>query len=84
MLTHHFRMSLPPLKFIIPDYNVGIVLDAIDAAGVAKNTVVVLTGDHGWQLGEHGEWCKRTNFEVGVRIPLMIRSPAHVSLICGG
>mgnify|MGYP006084540469 CR=1 FL=1 len=36
------------------DFNVGIVLDAIDAAGVAKNTIVVLTGDHGWELGEHG------------------------------
>ena len=59
------------------DYNVGVVLDAIDAAGIADSTIVVLTGDHGWELGEHGEWCKRTNFEVGVRVPLMIRSPAH-------
>ena len=40
------------------DYNIGIVLDALDAQGVADSTVVVVTGDHGWELGEHAEWCK--------------------------
>ena len=34
---------------------------------------------HGWELGEHGEWCKRTNFEVGLRVPYMIRSPRHAA-----
>eukprot|EP00039_Didymoeca_costata_P032396 m.37670 g.37670 ORF g.37670 m.37670 type:complete len:611 (-) comp9338_c0_seq2:59-1891(-) len=59
------------------DYNVGLILDTLDTEGLADNTVVAFTGDHGWQLGEHGEWCKRTNFELGVRVPMMIRSPAH-------
>jgi iduronate 2-sulfatase len=35
--------------------------------GVADNTIIVLWGDHGWQLGEHGFWCKHTNFEVAAR-----------------
>ena len=39
--------------------------------------MVVFTGDHGWELGEHGEFCKRTNFEIGLRVPYMIRSPRH-------
>ena len=30
--------------------------------------VIVLWGDHGWQLGEHSEWCKHTNFDVRFRI----------------
>ena len=59
------------------DANVGLILGAVDDAGLRPTTVVALLGDHGWQLGEHGEWCKRTNFELGVRIPLIIRSPAH-------
>ena len=59
------------------DANVGLIIGAVDDAGLRPTTVVALLGDHGWQLGEHGEWCKRTNFELGVRIPLIIRSPAH-------
>ena len=58
------------------DYNLGLVLDSLNDLNIADNTVVALIGDHGWQLGEHGEWCKRTNFELGVRIPFMIRDPA--------
>ena len=32
-------------------------------------------GDHGWQLGEHSEWAKHTNFEVANRVPLVVRVP---------
>ena len=59
------------------DSNVGIVLDALDDLQLAEDTVVVFMGDHGWQLGEHGEWGKHTNFELALRVPLMVRSPAH-------
>lgn len=38
-----------------------------------QNTIVVLWGDHGWKLGEHGGWCKQTNYEIDTRAPLMIR-----------
>jgi len=44
------------------DHNVGLVVSALEAHGYANNTVVSFWGDHGWQLGEHGEWCKHTNF----------------------
>lgn len=61
------------------DYCVGQVLAALDASGKANETVVVLWGDHGWQLGDHSDWSKHTNFESVVRAPLLIRSPDHPS-----
>jgi iduronate 2-sulfatase len=57
------------------DAQVGLVLDALEKEGLEKNTVVVLWGDHGWQLGEHGLWHKHTNFEVAARAPLLISVP---------
>ncbi|EDV90423.1 GH23326 [Drosophila grimshawi] len=40
-----------------------------------ERTVVAVLGDHGWSLGEHAEWAKYSNFEVALRVPLIIRSP---------
>ena len=57
------------------DMYLGMVLDALDESPYANNTVISLFGDHGWQLGEHGEWCKHTNFEFATRAPMMISIP---------
>ncbi len=57
------------------DAQLGRVLDALDATGLAKNTVVVLWGDHGWHLGDHGMWCKHTNYEQAARIPFIVAAP---------
>ena len=40
------------------------MLSALEELGLAESTVIMFWGDHGWQLGEHSEWCKHTNFEV--------------------
>lgn len=53
----------------------GLVLDALAANGFADNTLVVLWGDHGWHLGDHGMWCKHTNYEQAARIPLIVAKP---------
>ena len=57
------------------DAQVGRLLDALDAEGLADSTVVVLWGDHGWQLGDHGLWHKHTNFELATHAPLLIAVP---------
>lgn len=57
------------------DAQVGRLLDALDQEGLADNTIIVLWGDHGWQLGDHGLWHKHTNFEIAARAPLLISLP---------
>ena len=53
----------------------GEVLQALDDLGLTDNTIVSFVGDHGYQLGEHGEWCKHTNFELATHSPMMIHIP---------
>ena len=57
------------------DAQVGKVLQALDDQGLADNTIVVLVGDHGWSLGEHGLWCKHSPFDVATHTPLIVRAP---------
>ncbi len=57
------------------DAMIGRVLDELDRLGLRGNTVVVLWGDHGWKLGEHGMWCKHTNFELDTHVPLIVSAP---------
>jgi iduronate 2-sulfatase len=57
------------------DAQIGRVIEALDKSGLATNTIIVLWGDHGWHLGDHGMWCKHTNYEEAAHIPLLIIAP---------
>ncbi|MCA9124239.1 MAG: sulfatase-like hydrolase/transferase [Planctomycetaceae bacterium] len=57
------------------DAQVGRVLDGLEHLGLNDNTIVVLWGDHGYHLGDHGMWTKHTNYEQANRIPLVVSAP---------
>ena len=57
------------------DAQIGRVIQELEKQGFADNTIIVLWADHGWQLGEHGEWCKHTNFEDATHVPFLLHVP---------
>lgn len=57
------------------DAQVGRVLKEVNRLGFDENTIIVLWGDHGYHLGDHGMWTKHTNYEQANRIPIVISAP---------
>ena len=75
------------------DTQLGKVLDALEdpngdgsnADSIADNTIVILFGDHGFHLGDHGAfWAKHSNYEISTRVPFIIRSPGMSALGTSG
>ena len=61
------------------DAQVGKVLDELHRLGIEDDTIVMLWGDHGWNLGEHSMWCKHSCFEVSMRPAFIVRAPGYAS-----
>ena len=57
------------------DAQLGKILDALEALELSDNTIIVLWGDHGWKLGDYGNWCKHSNMELDTRSPLFFAVP---------
>ena len=61
------------------DAQIGRLLTKLNELDLSDNTVIVVFGDHGWKLGEHGSWGKMTNYEIDTRAPLIISIPGQHS-----
>jgi len=61
------------------DAQIGLVLDELKRLGLEDDTIVILWGDHGWNLGDHKLWCKHVTFETALRTPLIIKVPGKTS-----
>lgn len=70
LLKHGYYASVSFL-----DAQIGRLLDGLTALGLRDKTTVVLLGDSGWKLGEHGGWGKLTNYEIDTRATLIISLP---------
>lgn len=69
-MIHGYRASVTYV-----DAQIGLILDELRRLELDKNTIIVLLGDHGWNLGEHSLWCKHANFKTSLNAPLIIYSP---------
>lgn len=57
---------------------VGRLLNRLDRRGLAEQTLVVFTADHGEQLGHRGLWNKGYAYDPSIRVPLLMRWPGHL------
>ncbi len=78
---HAVQAYLACISFV--DHCVGMVLDGLESGPNASNTLVILFSDHGFHLGEKNHWAKRTLWEDGTRVPLILSTPgAHTGQVC--
>lgn len=73
---HYIKDYLACIKSV--DDNIGKVLDYLDKTGLADNTVIVLTSDQGFYLGDHGFFDKRFIYDESLKMPFIVRYPGHV------
>lgn len=73
-LIHGYKASLSYV-----DAMVGRVINKLKETGMYDDSIIVLLGDHGFMIGEHGLWCKHVTFDVALRVPLLIKVPEGIA-----
>jgi len=57
----------------------GQVIQHLKELNIYDNTIIILWGDHGWKLGEHNGWCKQSNYNIDIHVPMIICSPNQLN-----
>ena len=57
------------------DNEIGKLIKHLKKLEIYDNSIIVLWGDHGWQLGEHNLWAKHCNYQTSLKVPLLIKYP---------
>jgi iduronate 2-sulfatase len=57
------------------DAQVGHLLNQLEKLGLSENTIIILWGDHGYKLGDYGNWCKWSNMNLDTHVPLIVKAP---------
>jgi len=81
-LRHFIQAYLASIASV--DEQVGRILDVIDSTELKDNTIIVLTSDHGWGMGEKDYLYKNSLWQESTRIPLIVRAPgiAQPEAVC--
>ncbi|PRX11945.1 sulfatase [Nonlabens ulvanivorans] len=66
-LIHGYHASISYV-----DEQVGKVMKTLEELDLRKNTIVIFMSDHGYKIGEYASWCKQSNLEIDVRVPLIV------------
>lgn len=57
----------------------GTIVQHLKDLDIYDNTIILVWGDHGWKLGEHNSWCKQTNYNIDIHVPMMIYTPGQLN-----
>tara|TARA_R110002051_G_scaffold318695_1_gene401383 strand:- start:22247 stop:23689 length:1443 start_codon:yes stop_codon:yes gene_type:complete len=66
-LIHGYHASVSYI-----DAQVGKVMQTLEELDLRKNTMIIFMSDHGYKIGEYASWCKQSNMEIDVRVPLIV------------
>ena len=86
--TSSYRMSEDTIRTLRQGYYasvtyvdalIGDLIAHVKQLGIYENTIIVVWGDHGWKLGDHNSWGKMTNYNIDLKVPMIIRHPDQVN-----
>ena len=82
--TSDYRMSEDTVRILRHGYYASVsyvdalfgeLVSHLKELGIYENTIIIVWGDHGWKLGDHNSWGKMTNYNIDLKVPMIIRYP---------
>jgi iduronate 2-sulfatase len=70
ILKHGYYASVSYVDALLGD-----LIAHMKKIGIYENTIIIVWGDHGWKLGDHNSWGKMTNYNIDLKVPMIVRYP---------